>query len=293
MKHISLSLPCGLRLSCRHWPAAQPGPAHLLLHGFSNDAAVWGQLPAQLAARGAVYALDFRGHGDADRDPRARYDHHTLVADLQHVATQLALDAPHVIGHSLGARVALLWQARYRAALSSLTVVDTGPEVNQQAANKVRADAEAMPAVFPDMARWLAHLRGIYVLADEQALADWGRQSVAPLADGRVALKTDPAFTRALWHPQHHQGLRAPLADQLWEAWRGLSCPILLLRGQASAILTRRSAQAMLACQPRARLVTIPRAGHAVMLDNPAAFCAEVLAFLEALQGAGRLISDV
>ena len=63
-----------------------------------------------------------------------------------------------------------------------------------------------------------------------------------------------------------------------------ISCPTLVLHGEHSPLLAgatvRRMVQEVL---EDARAVEIPVAGHALMLDNPAAFRAALLAFLGSL----------
>jgi pimeloyl-ACP methyl ester carboxylesterase len=59
-----------------------------------------------------------------------------------------------------------------------------------------------------------------------------------------------------------------------------LPCPVLVVRGKASAVFPRSVAARMGRVIPRAQLVTISMAGHAVMADNPADFTRAVMTFL-------------
>jgi pimeloyl-ACP methyl ester carboxylesterase len=61
----------------------------------------------------------------------------------------------------------------------------------------------------------------------------------------------------------------------MWPMWGALGGrPLLLVRGETSDILQARVAERMVAELPEAELVTIPRVGHAPMLDEPAAIAA-------------------
>ncbi len=257
----------------------------LLVHGFSNSATIWQGLAEVLLPYGDVYALDFRGHGDSGWDPEARHLHSHLVADLALVVNVLGLQNFHLIGHSLGARVALLYSYEHHPRLLSMTIIDTGPEVGDAGARKVRIDAEAMLNCFSNPDAYIKHLQGIYIMADGERLKSWGLTNIRQLPDGRWHLKTDPAFTRALWSPDSQRGdasdLRTPLRDNLWQSLAKVSCPCLLLRGQISAILTRKLANTMVeGYLPRAQLQTIKRAGHALMLDAPDSFESAVVEFI-------------
>ena len=77
-----------------------------------------------------------------------------------------------------------------------------------------------------------------------------------------------------------------PMAEHL----AAIFAPTLLVWGEEDRITPLAVAEAFLAGLPDAHLVTIPRCGHAPMLEAPGAFVAAVAGFLERLEarGAGR-----
>lgn len=247
----------------------------ILLHGFTNDAHIFDAVSNQLSEQMNVIALDFRGHGDSAWDNEERYQHANLMADVYHLIKQFDFNEWHIVGHSLGARVAMLSIEKYQLTPKSLTIIDTGPEVNAIGVRKVRKDAENTPMAFESIEAYHQFLRGIYFLADPERLKYLARFGLKHL-DGQFVAKTDPAFTRALWKADSHQGnandLKKPLQHDLWQAIDAIHCPTLILRGQASAILTQQTADAMQKRLTKATLTVIPGAGHALMLDNPKAF---------------------
>ncbi len=281
-----------------YWPALKgDGEPVLLLHGFTNDAHIWDSLAHKLVKQRPVYALDFRGHGDSDWDPYANYTHDTLVEDLHETVTQLGLKEFSIVAHSLGARVAILYHQKYSPALTAMVIVDTGPEVRAAGVNKVRMDAEAMPTQFDSIEAYTDHLASIYMLAKRDHVASLAQNGLRALPNGRYEVKTDPAFTKALWNPDsYHKNasdLRMPLNDQLWLALSTLNAPTLLLRGQISAILSRKVADKM-AHQviPNAHLRVIAGAGHAVLVDQPEQFCEQTCDFLNKLGKSGPSSND-
>jgi esterase len=68
--------------------------------------------------------------------------------------------------------------------------------------------------------------------------------------------------------------------EQDWQSLTNITCPTLLVRGEASDILSPEDAQRMVASIPNCRLVEVPDSGHAVPLDNPSGFLAAVRGFL-------------
>lgn len=265
----------------------------VLLHGFTNDAHVWDALAGVLQRSHHVIALDQRGHGDSAWDPARKYSHWQLAEDLQDFLQSLRIEvgaaAVHIVGHSLGARVAMLALEGARDAAASLTIIDAGPEVNPEAGERLVNDVLQMPQDYADPQAYQEALARIYVMADSAALAclaSFGLRSVR----GRFRTKTDPAFTPGIWHktPElralHKE--RGDLGEQLWKALRALDLPIHILRGQASSILEPALAQRMVReLGERAVLSIVRRAGHAVMLDNPADSSALISEFIARIAG--------
>jgi pimeloyl-ACP methyl ester carboxylesterase len=82
-------------------------PPVLLLHGLGVGGAVWQAFARRLLPHLAAVAPDLRGHGQSDAPP-AGYAAVDYAADLLELIADLQLPTPlPVIGHSLGALVAL------------------------------------------------------------------------------------------------------------------------------------------------------------------------------------------
>ncbi len=79
------------------------GPALILIHGITEDLHAWDEIAAILSSDYDVIQVDLRGHGMSD--PADNYSIESLGADVAELATQLDLDRPHLIGHSLGGMV--------------------------------------------------------------------------------------------------------------------------------------------------------------------------------------------
>lgn len=273
-------------LQCHYllWPNSNSDSCCLFLHGFTNDAHIWDYLAVPLQQQHNVVAVDFRGHGDSDWDNEARYTHEQLCDDVRQLMQQLPFTRFHIIGHSLGARIAMLMLARHTLPVTSLTIIDTGPEVRAVGVNKVRLDAESAPTRFENSEQYFQYLSGIYLFAQPERLRHVAEYGLKKNTAGEWITKTDPAFTSALWKPGSRlassDDLRYPLNEELWDALAALRCRCLLIRGQASAILSRQIAEKMVSVMRNARLVTVSRAGHALMVDNPAEFEQAVLAFV-------------
>ena len=111
-------------LALRRWGAAPDGGAcFLLLHGFAGALGTWNGVAAALAAQGGtVFVPDLPGHGDTTLDaatPEAIA--RALLGALDHVPG--GIGRPHLVGHSMGAAVALLMAATEAARFASLSLI--------------------------------------------------------------------------------------------------------------------------------------------------------------------------
>jgi pimeloyl-ACP methyl ester carboxylesterase len=84
-------------------------PALVLIHGITENHHTWRPLVHRLAEDHSVLLVDLRGHGDSDRcDP---YDPLSYAGDVVETAAALGIEAPLVVGHSLGGVVATAFAA--------------------------------------------------------------------------------------------------------------------------------------------------------------------------------------
>lgn len=119
-------LPPLRRVRCSHgelaWREAGTGPALVLLHGIGSGSASWlGQLDG-LAGRFRVLAWDAPGYGGSaplrEAQPLARHYVQALDEGLQ----ALDVEAPLLLGHSLGAIVAAAWAAAQPQRVGALVL---------------------------------------------------------------------------------------------------------------------------------------------------------------------------
>jgi pimeloyl-ACP methyl ester carboxylesterase len=84
------------------------GPPVLLLHGAGGDMSAWETFAPQL--NGRAVAVDLRGHGKSGDGP---WEWDAVLDDLDAVVVHLGLNAPVVVGHSLGGMLAGMWARRH------------------------------------------------------------------------------------------------------------------------------------------------------------------------------------
>jgi pimeloyl-ACP methyl ester carboxylesterase len=86
---------------------AGAGPPVLMLHGLGGNKASFLPTVAALAPKFRTIAVDLLGFGDSDKPLGASYGPEFQARGIEHLLDALDLDRVHVIGHSMGGRVAL------------------------------------------------------------------------------------------------------------------------------------------------------------------------------------------
>jgi pimeloyl-ACP methyl ester carboxylesterase len=103
----------------------EQGTPVVCLHGLTANAFCFQAYADELASKHRLIAYDLRGRGDSDKLEEG-YNIPIHAADLAELIDELGLERPILIGHSLGALIALYFAAHYPDKLSKLVLVDAG-----------------------------------------------------------------------------------------------------------------------------------------------------------------------
>lgn len=261
-------------LAYTDWPA-DTGRTVLLIHGFNVQGHTWDPLVQTLAGRARFLCPDLRGHGRSSW-AEAGYRAADFAKDLVALLDQLGIRECDVVGHSLGARVALAFCDQWEGKLGKLVLSDGGPEHSRAGAVSGAAKGAERLArhgfssrdealafyeeVHPD---WHPVFRELH--AEYQLKTNWA---------GKLVERSDP---------QLYWVTRGPgLKDNayLWECAERLRCPSLLMWGEKSAYF-----DAELVARYHARFGgdfhdLRFETGHYVPREAPDHFCAALAEFL-------------
>jgi pimeloyl-ACP methyl ester carboxylesterase len=250
----------GLSIHFTDWGDAD-GPPLVLLHGLSGHARTWDHNAAALSDRYRVLALDQRGHGDSGW--ATEYGSSAMAGDLLAFLDALGLNVITLAGLSMGGIVSFVFAGSHPERVRRLAVLDIGPEIATAGAAGV-ATTMAAQDTFGSEDEAFALARAANPRPTDAAIRHRVTHNLRPLPDGTLTYKYDAALRtpRAIFD---HTGV------ELWDYWRAVSCPVLLIRGADSDILAAETAERMIAENANARLVTIPDCGHSITLERPEA----------------------
>jgi len=231
-----------------------------MIHGFGDGRYVWIPFASCLAIHGGVLTMDLRGHGDSDHDAMGLYSVNKFVTDAQTVIEHSCPGPLILIGHSLGAEIAIRLIAANQGRIRGLVLIDGGPGLGSGGMTQVRRNFGTRQRDFESRDEYRRLMSEWLPIADDAMLELAAWEAVAGSPDGRFHLKSDPRLADMALPSD---------AGHLWSILENLSCPGLLIRGEASAVLPRLGAQEIIRRSARLRLETVSVSGHAVMMDNP------------------------
>ena len=276
-----------LALAYADAPGRQAGAEPVLfVHGFGHHRGVWQGVTTRLGDRWRRIALDLRGHGDSPWSTRCAYDLDDYASDLPPLLDALEVDSAHVVAHSMGGQIALLFAGAHPERVRSLTLVDTGPALRSDGSAHVLEEIDDAFRIYRSVDDYRRTLGQIHPFADGSLLDAMAEVGLARRLDGRFELALDPGVAGATQpstarDPAEPGAAIAERTARLWSCFRGLDAPKLVTRGRLSSILAEDAARAMERVGgDDCRLVQFEGAGHAIMIDACADFTTELSEFL-------------
>ena len=241
----------------------------IMLHGIGRVAHTFDHVANHFNQNYHVMAVDMRGHGDSDWDPKAAYLVEDYVKDIEGLAQQLRLRNIVIWGNSTGGRVAQVFAGLHPDLVAAVIAEDVGPERPREIADgftsRLKQEDEKGWATEDEL---FAQLKtGSPRTADEilRAYAHFGSKK---RPDGRVIWKRDPGIGNGF------------VPTELWRFVRQIKSPIIYVLGGRSTIVPAATQEELRKTLPQVQIVTMPGLGHYPSEENPKDFLPIVDGFL-------------
>lgn len=256
-----------------YFHAEGEGEPLVMLHGFTGSSESWSDYVMTFARRFLLIRIDLLGHGMSDAPASAtRYSMEASAEDIAALIGQVTSLPVHLMGYSMGGRLALYLAVTRPELVKSLILESASPGLKTEEERRERRERDFQLA------------RSIEQDGIPSFVQRWERlplfASQASLSDNlRQKLREQRLRNSAAGLANSLRGMGTGIQPSLWARLPVLQPPLLLLAGgldQKFAELARQMAREV----PRALLQVIPGAGHTVHLESPDPFERTVLQFV-------------
>jgi len=238
------------------------GTPVVILHGLLGSLDNWQTFARKLSSDFKVFTIDLRNHGRSPHSDEHSYP--AMVSDLVEFFTKHHIEDAHIIGHSMGGKVAMQFAITHSEKVLKLIVVDIAPKEYGRGHDTIfdaledvdifritkRDDADAMLAT---------HI-------DDFAVRQFLLKNLDRNADGSFSWKMNlDGLIRN--YEQINQAIHSE---------KPVAVSAYIIRGGKSNYVLENDLSSFQKIFPKIELITIPDAGHWVHAETPDVFYAAV-----------------
>ena len=243
------------------------GETVFLLHGIGGNKSNWEQTIKVLSKSYEVLAWDTRGYGESD-DYFGPFQFSDVADDLAKVLNYFGREKAHLIGLSMGARIACWFYQNYPQRVGSLVLCDTnfgsGSFSKLEKINFVKSRIKPLKdgKTFRDFSQAVAN----------SLIGDKGNvQAINKLIESLNCLRKD----------NYIKTVNAFINHDNLENFRSISVPCMIMAGELDRLTPPLVARNISRVVKGSTLKIIDGAGHLINIEQPEIFNNYVLDFLK------------
>lgn len=250
------------------------GEPVLLLHGFTGTANTWAKLIEEYKHQYLFIAPDLLGHGRTEIPEKAeRYSMEQAARDMKELVNSLGFESVHVLGYSMGGRLALGTAMLYPDLAKSLVLESASPGLQTE---KERQNRKANDA---NLANRILH-KGIEEFVEEwTTIPLFSSQNRLPI-DVKEAIRKERLSHKEEGLANSLLGMGTGSQPSWWEQLQSLQIPVLLVTGELDEKFIH-IAKRMEISLPISQFVMIHGVGHAIHVEDWREFGKIVIGFFE------------
>lgn len=226
------------------------GPAMTLIHGVGMNASYWDNITAELKSHFSLTVIDLPGHGNS----KQLDIHNPALADYTDVITNVINSNSIIVGHSMGALIALDFAVRYKQLTTGIAILNGIYRRDDAAVQSIQKRVSALATTqSSDPTATLARWFGDSPTGTDAVAADQCRQWLYEI-DPVAYADAYRAFAYA----------DAPADNQL----SNIQCPALFMTGSREPNSTPDMSSAMSRLVPDADCRIVDGARHMMSLTH-------------------------
>lgn len=248
-----------------HVEVVGEGSPIVFLHGFTGNSASWYQPTKELHSQFTCIFIDLIGHGKTDCPTNfSSYQIEKVARDITHILDVLNISNTHLVGYSMGGRVALATSILYPSRIKSLILESSSPGLRTSEERIARRNSDELLArrIEQDgIEAFINYWESIPLFASQKALPNEKQQAIR-----KQRLVNNPVgLANSL------RGMGTGSQPSYWARLNEIKFPLLLLCGELDEKFCR-IAEEMCSSIQNAKMEKIKEAGHAIHVEQPQFF---------------------
>lgn len=254
-------------------------PTVICVHGYTRNSRDFDELASYFSLQGRhVFCPDVVGRGESSWFHQAsHYNFTQYVADMTSLIARTQARQVDWVGTSMGGLIGMMLAALPNSPIRRLVLNDIGPQIPIDGLRRLAKYAGKDP-VFKSFDEAKLHFQTNYAefgnLTDKQWV-QFTKNSVEERAPNVFTARVDPNIKNPKTTSQilseffHHptKALEGILYDiDLWSTWKDVRCPVLVIHGRHSDLLTPEIIRRMQRVHPDIEVYEKEDAGHSPAL---------------------------
>jgi esterase len=245
-------------------------PALMIVHGLFGSLDNWQSLAKKWSEKYCVISVDVRNHGRSFHSDDMKFE--TLVNDLHRILIHENITKLHLLGHSMGGKIAMEFAASYPDLIESLIIVDVAPYPYSPHHTEVFDMLQAI------------NLKSFSTRVDIEQEVRNRLENEGVIQFMMKNVRRNESRLDFEWK----FNLKVLARDYLYLIQRipsvGFKGRTLFIGGEESKYITKETSLHLFDLYPHAVLEYVSNAGHWVHADNPSEFYEKVTSFIDQVQ---------
>lgn len=244
-------------------------PVIVAVHGLTRNSYDFHVLAEKLQNTYHIFALDMIGRGESDYVNACHYTYQQYISDLMGLLARIDTDHVYWIGTSMGGILGMILASLPQTPIKKLILNDVGAMVSHTVIERLLAYA-GVQIKMPNRQQIVDLAKAIYAPFGAIDTPTWDKMldhSLKKLEDGSYTFAYDPNITSQFSHKEDIKTYQDEEGNlTLWQYWDKITCPVYIINGTDSDLLTPSILSTMKTRGPAFDYHAVAHTGHAPWL---------------------------